>query len=396
MNSIDYKALDSQIIRLLRFPLALMVVFLHAEPNVVGIDVSELYIENLWANIAGLIMYGISHVLTQVAVPTFFLISGYLFFLSFDGDRATWKRKLKSRFFSIVIPYVLWVLIFIAVHLGRHMHGISSLPAWISDNGGLAALFWNSQQWVAGADNIFGQKLLMTGPFAFHLWFLRDLIVALVLTPAFYLLFWQKDDNRIRILSVVCLSALLVLNLLRIQTNIPGFSFSTMFYFGLGAFISLNHLYLSKIFYSKKEIIWMLTGVVAITAIFLDGSRTPIGSLIFPVCVLFMVVSLLNFAVWYYGKNFGKKLSLGLESSSFFLFVIHPFFLGVIWAALSALSIRIFHVADIMSVDFVNAHPLYTLILFFSKVLIAALISILTYKIINKTSPRISKFLCGR
>lgn len=77
---------DSGIIHLLRFPLALMVVFLHAEPNVIGLDVSELNVENLWANIAGLIMYGISHVIVQIAVPAFFMISGYLFFLSFDNN----------------------------------------------------------------------------------------------------------------------------------------------------------------------------------------------------------------------------------------------------------------------------------------------------------------------
>ncbi len=44
----DYKQVDSNIIHKLRFPLALMVVFLHAEPNVVGLDVTELHMENIY------------------------------------------------------------------------------------------------------------------------------------------------------------------------------------------------------------------------------------------------------------------------------------------------------------------------------------------------------------
>ena len=48
-----------------------------------------------------------SEFLGQVAVPGFFFLSGFLFFRGLD-DVKSWGRKLKSRVFSYVLPYLLW------------------------------------------------------------------------------------------------------------------------------------------------------------------------------------------------------------------------------------------------------------------------------------------------
>ena len=48
-----------------------------------------------------------SEFLGQVAVPGFFFLSGFLFFRGLD-DAKSWGRKLKSRVFSYVLPYLLW------------------------------------------------------------------------------------------------------------------------------------------------------------------------------------------------------------------------------------------------------------------------------------------------
>lgn len=48
-----------------------------------------------------------SEFLGQVAVPGFFFLSGFLFFRDLD-DVKSWGRKLKSRVFSYVLPYLLW------------------------------------------------------------------------------------------------------------------------------------------------------------------------------------------------------------------------------------------------------------------------------------------------
>ena len=48
-----------------------------------------------------------SEFLGQVAVPGFFFLSGFLFFRGLD-DAKNWGRKVKSRVFSYVLPYLLW------------------------------------------------------------------------------------------------------------------------------------------------------------------------------------------------------------------------------------------------------------------------------------------------
>ena len=43
---------------------------------------------------------------TELIVPTFFAISGYQFFQNFEWNKVS--SKLKSRFYSLVIPYLIW------------------------------------------------------------------------------------------------------------------------------------------------------------------------------------------------------------------------------------------------------------------------------------------------
>ena len=48
--------------------------------------------------------------LGQIAVPGFFLLSSYLFFRNFSWDKLL--RKWKSRIFSVLVPYVVWNILY--------------------------------------------------------------------------------------------------------------------------------------------------------------------------------------------------------------------------------------------------------------------------------------------
>lgn len=107
---------QSEVIEWLRFILAVLVVFMHAP--IIGID---NYSENI--NSGGVIpvlMILIKRGIGSVAVPTFFFISGYLFYVKLqDWDWDVFGQKIKKRIRTVLFPYLLWniltVLFFILV-----------------------------------------------------------------------------------------------------------------------------------------------------------------------------------------------------------------------------------------------------------------------------------------
>lgn len=88
---------DSRTISSLRFPLAVMVVAIHSFITIKGWDYNCIATQGLGSNVAVFIMIFFSHVLCHIAVPTFFLISGFLFFTNFgSGNFTSWKKNRGS------------------------------------------------------------------------------------------------------------------------------------------------------------------------------------------------------------------------------------------------------------------------------------------------------------
>ena len=76
----------------------IFVVFIHANINIP--DSTNFLYEN-----SAFLQYFISQGITRTAVPMFFIISGYLYFISFDGTLNTYLIKTKKRIKSLVLPY---------------------------------------------------------------------------------------------------------------------------------------------------------------------------------------------------------------------------------------------------------------------------------------------------
>ena len=95
--------LQSQVIDWLRFPLAVAVVFIHSFGNPPVEDISLLQIDPLTGeNLFHWVRICLSHVATHIAVPTFFVISGYLFFRKVDNwNMQVYRKKMKSRFHTL-------------------------------------------------------------------------------------------------------------------------------------------------------------------------------------------------------------------------------------------------------------------------------------------------------
>ena len=128
-------------------------------------------------SVLDLYMQALTRIIVINAVPMFFFISGFLFFLKKD----TYLNKWRKRFKSLVIPYIVWCFIgflipFIfqqVLGLGYlfkggegHLKPIADFECW-----DYLRMFWNIRD---------GAPILST------LWFLRNLILLVALTPVFH------------------------------------------------------------------------------------------------------------------------------------------------------------------------------------------------------------------
>lgn len=162
----------------LRFPLALSVVFIHS----VGTRLPDL------APAAGSAQWGydlvrltLSTIAPSFAVPLFFLISGYFFFLNMtEWDTRQYLGKLRRRVSTLLIPYLLWNLLY-----ALHLTWSTLAPALFADGPWTA---WLAQMQHWGGWRMFLDSHVIgphsTAPVLAPLWFLRDLMVAVLLAPA--------------------------------------------------------------------------------------------------------------------------------------------------------------------------------------------------------------------
>ena len=127
----------------------------------------------------------ISGMLGRCAVPLFYAISGYLFFLNTDkGISAIWK-KMKKRVRTLLIPFIIAALYFpiflLSLELLPFTKNFINSSSAFSENLQLPIIEIISSLFYAASGE--------TTPWAFHLWFLRDLIIIIAISP---LLFYIK------------------------------------------------------------------------------------------------------------------------------------------------------------------------------------------------------------
>ncbi|SFN51122.1 acyltransferase family protein [Bacteroides xylanisolvens] len=147
----------------------------------------------------------ISQCLGQCAVPMFFAISGYLFFLGVKGVDDVWK-KMNKRVWTILMPFLIaaWFLpLFYIV--------IENIPvAAIFMNGGGFTEQFTWKNWANIVEAVYIEAPYSPSPWGFHLWFMQDLIIIIIISPLlFYLrkaLFLNKLAGVMILLFVSALS----------------------------------------------------------------------------------------------------------------------------------------------------------------------------------------------
>lgn len=183
--SLQYKVFDW-----LRFPLIVGVVFIHSFGA--PFDISSLDIYHMDdIDYFNIFRVSISHVLTHVCVPVFFLISGYLFFRGLEKwDFAVYTQKLKRRFKTLLVPYLIWntVSILLSLFFIFHKDGFEGVSDFFN-NKNIYQLYWDFHTWNTDRVNWLGLLHPDTSPYCPPLWFLRDLMVVCVFSPLLWIIF---------------------------------------------------------------------------------------------------------------------------------------------------------------------------------------------------------------
>lgn len=225
----------SHAISFLRFPLAVLVVYIHSLGN--G-ELTTLAHDGLNVNLRDLLGVMISQGVANIAVPLFFLISGYLFFSDSIFTKDDYKNKLKSRCFSLLIPYLLWNFVPLLFVFSKRLIGgcfsgeFFSLYAYIRNIDWLH-VFWNSESMTSAIVGINGERMPLSGPINYPLWYLRDLIILVILSPLIYSIIRSK----IKHVFIIVLSLLFIFG---VWPNVSILAITGVYFFSLGAYCRVN------------------------------------------------------------------------------------------------------------------------------------------------------------
>ena len=144
-------------------------------------DKSILDVNTLIQNIIG---QGI----VRIAVPMFFVISGYLFFYKFKPSRDAFISKYKKRFKSLFIPYFLWctgwLVILYLVELTAFGRAMFS-DRIIADYNALE-LFKNTYIY----------------PLPYQFWYIRALMINVLISPIIYYVIDKLKDKALVVIIV--------------------------------------------------------------------------------------------------------------------------------------------------------------------------------------------------
>ena len=356
----------SQTITLLRFPLAVLILLLHSSfehelRN--GISIFEGWEAPVYHHLDFLFVQNICN----IAVPLFFLISGFLLF--FKENTFTfeiYKNKLRKRFTSLFIPYVIWnVLVFLLYVAVQNI-----APSMNSGRNKLIADYNIQDYFMSFWSMSFINEGGVSGPIDSPLWFIRDLMVMIVISPVIY---WG-----VRKLKMLLPILLVLAYIVGVNTGIQGFSMTALAFFPVGAYFGIKKLDFVSIFrkflkYSALLYSILLIGIVATMG---PNSEQTFANRLAVLVGVFMVIGIASLS----DEKYSCRISAFLTGSTFFIFASHSEILKI--------AIRL---TSRMGVD----TDWFYSIAYFVCPMITLIILLAVYWVLTKTMPKVASVLSG-
>ncbi len=363
------KELLSQTISWLRFPLMVGVVLIHNNMTTINIQGQEIdYSGITWYADT---IYLFREVISRISVPLFFFISGFLFFYNTEFNIGKYWEKLKKRIHTLLIPYIVWNFVgFLILLIKVHPLMAKTFPSLADYHIGIDtffASFWSIS--LSADETIRGTYFPINSP----LWFIRDLIIAAVLSPIIYQAIKKYGSITLSIAGILWMTNGFGY-LEEPQTN----CLNTLFFFPLGAYFSIHHIDFIAVIRKIKPILIAYPILAIIDMAYRNDSAFHLYA--HNLCILTGIAVAISIAAWLIesGKTRPDRF---LTNGSFFIYVLHILFIQYITKAI------------IMALH--PQSPYLLIAVFFAVPVITIAICLMIYHVMSRTMPTITKIISG-
>ena len=347
------KQLSSTVLSL-RFPLMVLVVLIHSVP------ISPDMLSGDFAAYKYAVIL-IKEVFARVAVPAFFVFSGYYAFLGKDlGKRDVYLSEAKKKVRTLVIPYFLWNL--------------------------LALVFWGAKDYLV---SLLGYSVNTPFHFAwselpnlfwfdcvnYSMWFVRDLIVMTLFTPVIYVLLRVTRGYFVLGLFILCL-------FVDASFHILGCGLRSFLFFSLGALVAMKSwdpIAKLKPLRVPSYVLWFV-GTLTLPLVFAQSYFPRLE--IFYLMLAMVSVVLLFASLQECAPRFAASLQ-GMNKYVFFIYGAHTI---VILSLVREVLIRI---------------PIFTgsssglILAYLLTAGIDIALTLVAYQVMKRWAPRLLSILCG-
>lgn len=340
----DKQKQQSEIIEMMRLPLTILVVFAHMLPfNSQTVPIP--HDSQTWYIFTTEI---ISHGLGALTISSFFIFSGYFFFGKFQSwDWHKYRNSLRQKGKTLLFPYIFWNIAIVAAML--IINYIGEIIGSNREQGAMPAIY----------DIFWGQ------PANFPLWYVRDLMCMMLISPLFFVLLKRGGRWGILLLMAWYISGYYI--------PLTGFGSTAIFFFGVGAYFSIYRQNMISFAEKFRVISWLIAPCLLIAST-LGGGYEWGGY----VSRLFVIVGIVaTFNVFHrLHKNYKLRLWLIKWSApAFFIYVAHEIYI-INWLK-----------GGLARLPLSEGSPL-RLIAFCITPFVCTAICILLYKFFNRFTPR--------
>ncbi len=288
----------------------------------------------------------------NLCVPAFYFISGYLFFRSGFLNLHAYSDKLRRRWHTLAVPYLLWNLIaFLTTCVKVHPALTDYFPQY-------KTLFDSWQNVAVGFVDLGGTSY----PYDMPLWFIRNLIIAVLISPVLSLMF-----KYLRWFSLVILCCMIEF------LDLPWSLASTVFFFALGGCFPLLRFPVEK----AASALWIWLPLFDMTS-----WANSAGVECFPLWISMTAGVMMLVSLSLLATKSGFKTASILDKSTFFVYASHGLYASVVPKFVLAL----FPPDGNSEIGFAD---------YIISFLLLAGVSFMLYVICVRLTPALANVLCG-